>query len=122
MLESIQDFYYKDPATFKMRCLVELEKFFGDFLPEGGIKPPANDPLDRIEKFKLTLASFEFTVRTANTLRLAGIFVLGDLVSKTARELRQYKNFGKKSLEEVEEFLKERGLRLGMEVPKNGPA
>lgn len=37
---------------------------------------------------------------------------------KTARELRTFKGFGKKSVEEVEEFLKERGLKLGMEVPE----
>ena len=70
------------------------------------IKDLINQPVDIIE----------LSVRASNCLKVAKIKTIGDLVRKTESELLTYKNFGRKSLEEIEERLKELGLSLGMEV------
>lgn len=55
----------------------------------------------------------ELSVRASNCLKVAKIKTIGELVSKTEDELLSYKNFGKKSLDEIRERLKEMGLTLG---------
>ncbi len=55
----------------------------------------------------------ELSVRASNCLKVAKIRTIGELVSKTEDELLSYKNFGKKSLDEIRERLKEMGLSLG---------
>jgi DNA-directed RNA polymerase subunit alpha len=77
--------------------------------PEGEnakVKDLINQPVDIIE----------LSVRASNCLKVAKIKTIGDLVRKTEGDLLSYKNFGKKSLEEIAERLKELGLSLGMEV------
>ncbi len=56
----------------------------------------------------------ELSVRSNNCLKNANIVTLGDLVKKTEDEIAKTKNFGKKSLIEIKEKLKERGLYLGV--------
>jgi DNA-directed RNA polymerase subunit alpha len=60
----------------------------------------------------------ELTVRSANCLKNARIHTLRDLVRRSEREMLETKNFGKKSLDEVNELLTSLGLRLGMDVPQ----
>ncbi len=60
----------------------------------------------------------ELKVRTASFLKEQGIQSIADLVSKTPEELLRIKNFGEKSLEEVQEKLQHLGLSLGMDVSK----
>ncbi len=55
----------------------------------------------------------ELSVRASNCLKVAKIRTIGELVSKSEDELLSYKNFGKKSLDEIRERLKEMGLGLG---------
>ena len=55
----------------------------------------------------------ELSVRASNCLKVAKIKTIGELVSKTEDELLSYKNFGKKSLDEIRDRLKEMGLNLG---------
>jgi DNA-directed RNA polymerase subunit alpha len=55
----------------------------------------------------------ELSVRASNCLKVAKIRTIGELVSKSEDELLSYKNFGKKSLDEIRERLKEMGLSLG---------
>jgi DNA-directed RNA polymerase subunit alpha len=55
----------------------------------------------------------ELSVRASNCLKVAKIKTIGELVSKSEDELLSYKNFGKKSLDEIRERLKEMGLNLG---------
>lgn len=55
----------------------------------------------------------ELSVRASNCLKVAKIKTIGELVSKSEEELLSYKNFGKKSLDEIRERLKEMGLSLG---------
>ncbi len=65
------------------------------------------------EKLKTPISELELSVRSANCLREAKILTIGELVDKSPAELLQYRNFGKKSLAEIEELLKGMGLSLG---------
>jgi len=58
----------------------------------------------------------ELSVRASNCLKAAKIRTIGDLVSRKDDELISYKNFGKKSLDEIKERLTELNLSLGMDV------
>jgi len=60
----------------------------------------------------------DLSVRSANSLKNANIHTLRDLVRRTEKDMLETKNFGKKSLEEVQEVLEKLGLSLGMEVPE----
>ena len=66
------------------------------------------------EKLKTPIGELELSVRSANCLREAKIHTIGDLVEKTPQELLKYRNFGKKSLAEIDELLQSMGLSLGM--------
>ncbi|AHC14319.1 DNA-directed RNA polymerase subunit alpha [Salinispira pacifica] len=56
----------------------------------------------------------ELSVRSSNCLKNANIKSIGDLTSKTEDEIAKTRNFGKKSLQEIKEKLKEWNLSLGM--------
>jgi DNA-directed RNA polymerase subunit alpha len=58
----------------------------------------------------------DLSVRSANSLKNANIHTLRDLVRRTEKDMLETKNFGKKSLEEVQEVLDKLGLSLGMDV------
>jgi DNA-directed RNA polymerase subunit alpha len=58
----------------------------------------------------------ELSVRSANCLRAAGITHLRDLVSRTESEMLKYRNFGRKSLNELGEILESLKLRWGMDL------
>ncbi len=63
-----------------------------------------------------SLEDFDLSVRTANCLKNASIQTLKDLVSKSEKDILEIKNFGKKSLEELQELLARLGLSFGMNV------
>jgi DNA-directed RNA polymerase subunit alpha len=56
----------------------------------------------------------ELSVRSSNCLKNANIKTIGDLTRKTEDEIAKTRNFGKKSLLEIKEKLKEWNLSLGM--------
>ncbi len=58
----------------------------------------------------------ELSVRSGNCLRAAKVRTIGDLVQKSEQEMLKQRNFGRKSLKEIEDILTEMGLRLGMDV------
>lgn len=64
------------------------------------------------------LEEFDLSVRTANCLKNANIQTVRELVSKSEREILEIKNFGKKSLEELQELL----VRLGLSFSMSGSA
>lgn len=76
------------------------------------------DPeLEEMEQVLSTsVKEIELTVRAANCLTAANIETIGDLVSKTEAEMLKFRNFGKKSLEEIVLKLKKYDLELGMDV------
>ncbi len=80
--------------------------------PEDEAPVAVNEELQ--EKLKTPISELELSVRSANCLREAQIHTIGELVDKSPQELLKYRNFGKKSLAEIEELLKGMGLGLGM--------
>jgi DNA-directed RNA polymerase subunit alpha len=59
----------------------------------------------------------DLSVRSANCLKNANIHTLQDLVMRTEKEMLETKNFGRKSLQEVQDILAKHGLHLGMDIP-----
>lgn len=68
------------------------------------------------EKLRLPISELELSVRSANCLKDANIKSIAELVRKTESELLTFRNFGKKSLTEINDLLKVMGLSLGMKV------
>jgi len=62
------------------------------------------------------LTDLNFSVRALNCLKAAEIETVGELVSFTKNEMLKFRNFGKKSLNELEEFMKVHKLEFGMNI------
>lgn len=58
----------------------------------------------------------DLSVRSHNCLKAASIKTIGDLVRREEDEMLKFRNFGRKSLQELKEVLDERGLEFGMDV------
>ena len=67
---------------------------------------------------KTSLEDLDLSVRAYNCLKAAKINSLANLVSYDTHELLKFRNFGKKSLVEIDELLAEKGLSFGMDVSK----
>lgn len=92
---------------------------FGDVVIEEEEQQTENKEYkELLGKLKLPVSELELSVRSNNCLREAKIKTIGDLVMRSEQEMLQYRNFGKKSLGEIDEILKGMGLSLGMEIPK----
>jgi DNA-directed RNA polymerase subunit alpha len=87
-------------------------------LPEEDQATEISDDKERelYKRFAQPVSEMELSVRSANCLREAHIKTIGELVKKTEAEMLKYRNFGKKSLTEITNIIKEMGLHLGMEV------
>ena len=64
------------------------------------------------------LEDLELSVRSLNCLKLADINTLGQLITYDKYDLLKFRNFGKKSLQELEEFLERMDLSFGMDINK----
>ncbi|MBL7829578.1 MAG: DNA-directed RNA polymerase subunit alpha [Saprospiraceae bacterium] len=67
---------------------------------------------------KTSLEDLDLSVRAYNCLKAAKINTLGEMVRFDMNELLKFRNFGKKSLVEIEELLQEKGLTFGMDLSK----
>lgn len=67
---------------------------------------------------KTSLEDLDLSVRAYNCLKAAKINSLGELVKYDTHELLKFRNFGKKSLVEIEELLQNKGLTFGMDLSK----
>lgn len=67
---------------------------------------------------KSKLADMDLSVRALNCLKSAELETLGDLVAIQKGDLLKFRNFGKKSLSELEDLVKSKGLEFGMNVSK----
>jgi DNA-directed RNA polymerase subunit alpha len=67
---------------------------------------------------KTSLEDLDLSVRAYNCLKAAKINALGELVQYETHELLKFRNFGKKSLVEIEELLVDKGLTFGMDLAK----
>jgi len=109
----------EDAVSFAAKILKDHLLLFMDFEVE-----PEEEEEEVIDEEQLRLMELldhsveelELSVRSSNCLRDAGIRTLGDLVRKTEAEMLKYRNFGRKSLQELVDILADMGLTFGMDV------
>jgi DNA-directed RNA polymerase subunit alpha len=80
-----------------------------------GLDDDIDEGDDRVRQLMNTpVEELELTVRSSNCLKLANIRTIGELVRRTEDDLNKTRNFGKKSLQEIIEKLKDWNLSLGI--------
>jgi DNA-directed RNA polymerase subunit alpha len=80
-----------------------------------GLEDDGDDDTERTRTFLNTpVEELELSVRSSNCLKNADIKTIGDLVRRTEDDINKTRNFGKKSLQEIKDKLKEWNLSLGM--------
>lgn len=100
-----------------------LREYLNIFITQEGEIEIKEDKIDEEkEKLKTMLAKsveeLELSVRSSNCLKNANIKTIADLVTKSEVDMLKYRNFGRKSLNEIKEVLTEMGMGLGMKVEK----
>jgi DNA-directed RNA polymerase subunit alpha len=106
----------KDAVEQASDILVKHLNIFIDF-DEAYIEEDqgANDELEKRRNYlSKPVAELELSVRAANCLAAADIITIRDLVTKTEPEMLKYRNFGRKSLNEIKAILNDMGLSFGM--------
>lgn len=78
---------------------------------------PTSDIEEKLDK---SIEELELSVRSYNCLEAAGIKTIRDLVVKGESEMLKYRNFGRKSLTEIKNILKEMGLGFSMKLDETG--
>ncbi len=76
------------------------------------------DNLKMRQLLKQKLIDLDLSVRALNCLKAAEVDTLGDLVTYHRADLLKFRNFGKKSLTELDELLEKNGLAFGMDITK----
>lgn len=88
-------------------------------VPEGDdVEEFDEEILHMRQLLKTKLTDLELSVRALNCLKAADVYTLGELVANHRHDLLKFRNFGKKSLTELEEKLEELHLNFGMDVSK----
>lgn len=67
---------------------------------------------------KTSIADLDLSVRAYNCLKAADIKTLGDLAALDISDMMKFRNFGKKSLAELEQLIQDKGLTFGVDVAK----
>lgn len=111
----------EDALAYAAKLLQDHLNVFINF--EGELEPVEESIKDeKIEKLrqllKMRVDELELSVRSANCLRAGNIHTLADLVRNQETDMLKYKNFGRKSLIELNQILSNLGLVFGMEVDK----
>lgn len=106
------------------KILIQHFMLFSDqtmVLDSTGISEP--EPID--EEFlhmrkllKTSLGDLDLSVRAFNCLKAADVKTLGDLAKLEISDMMKFRNFGKKSLAELEQLIQEKGLTFGMDLSK----
>lgn len=73
-----------------------------------------------LNKLSLKISEIELSVRSTNCLAQANIETIAELVIMAEPEMLKFRNFGKKSLNEIKAKLEEMGMHLGMDLAKYG--
>jgi DNA-directed RNA polymerase subunit alpha len=109
----------KDALAFSAKILRDQFDLFVDFeesFEEEEVEIVDEEKLKMREKLDRSVEELELSVRSSNCLRQADIKTIGDLVQKSEPEMLKYRNFGRKSLKEIQDVLSDMGLGLGMDV------
>ena len=106
----------KEAVTQASDILLDQFRLFSDF-DETYVEPVEEvdeEELQREKWLSKPVAELELSVRSSNCLEAAKITTIRDLVVKTEPEMLKFRNFGRKSLNEIKDILSEMGLSLGM--------
>ena len=107
----------EDAIALSARILQDqLQQFINFEEPETVKAKDFQEELSFNKFLLIKVDDLEFSVRSGNCLKNENIVYLGDLVQKSDAELLRTPNFGRKSLNEVQEVLKNYGLSLGMSI------
>ncbi|MEP1034969.1 DNA-directed RNA polymerase subunit alpha [Ekhidna sp.] len=86
---------------------------------EAGEPEQVDEELLHMRKMlKTNLNDLDLSVRAYNCLKAADVRTLGDLVSLEISDMMKFRNFGKKSLAELEQLVSDKGLTFGMDLGK----
>ncbi len=110
-----------DALTFSGKILKDHIQLFINFdvEPEEEETNEVDEEILRIKKLlKMSVDELELSVRSHNCLKAANIQTIGDLVRRDEPEMLRFRNFGRKSLTELNKILEERGLHFGMNIEK----
>ncbi len=81
--------------------------------------PEVDEEVMRIRKLvNMSVDELELSVRSHNCLMAADIKTIGDLIRRDEQEMLKFRNFGRKSLTELNKILEEKGLHFGMDIDK----
>jgi DNA-directed RNA polymerase subunit alpha len=111
----------KQALTEASKILIQHFMLFSDEkinLEEETIEEFDEDTLHMRQLLKTELTEFGLSVRALNCLKTAEVFTLGELVSFKKSDMLKFRNFGKKSLSELEELIEEKGLAFGFDTEK----
>jgi len=114
----------KDALTEAAKTLIHHFLLFSDeriTLEEDEINRTESydeESLHMRQLLKTKLIDMDLSVRALNCLKAAEVETLGDLVSYNKNDLMKFRNFGKKSLTELEELVVLKGLSFGMNLTK----
>ena len=104
----------EDALSLAARVLREQFKVFVDLSDEEDIIEDVvpEETSDTSKVLSMKIEDMEFSVRSFNCLKRAGINTVADLCNKTEEDMMKVRNLGRKSLDEVHEKLEELGLQL----------
>ncbi len=110
-----------DALTYAAKILKDHIQLFINF----DIEPEEEEPVEVDEEvlkvrklLKMPVDELELSVRSYNCLMAANIKTIGDLVKRDEPEMLKFRNFGRKSLQELTKILDEKGLQFGMDMEK----
>ncbi len=107
--------------TEASKILIQHFMLFSDEkinLEEESVEEFDEDTLHMRQLLKTELTEFGLSVRALNCLKTAEVYTLGELVSFKKSDMLKFRNFGKKSLSELEELIDEKGLTFGFDITK----
>lgn len=112
----------KEALTIAGKILKDhIEKFITEKINEPFVQEDGEVDAEKLRIGSLLRTSIEelnLSVRAYNCLKSANILTIGELVSKEESELLKFRNFGKKSLTELQEVVQEKNLQFGMDISK----
>ncbi|MDA9808016.1 DNA-directed RNA polymerase subunit alpha [Flavobacteriales bacterium] len=109
----------KEALTEASKILIQHFMLFSDEkinLEEETIEEFDEDTLHMRQLLKTELTEFGLSVRALNCLKTAEVFTLGELVSFKKSDMLKFRNFGKKSLTELEDLIEDKGLTFGFDT------
>jgi len=120
ILEILTDGSLTPRETLAMASSLLIDHFRLFAHPEIVLEQVEEEEIDEETKrirqlLKLPVKELELSVRASNCLKNANIKYLSDLVAKTDQEMLKFRNFGRKSLQELQTILGKLGLRFGMD-------